>query len=97
MRTSKAVRCADLLLAGLLAGNELGTWAAVHPAVKELAPAGAAAAEQALTRRFGAVMPFWKAKGRIQRLSIEELEVGRLRVRELIVDREQGAPESGEV
>jgi hypothetical protein len=28
-------------------------------------------------------------KGRIKRLDIEELEVGRLRVRELVIDQEQ--------
>lgn len=53
------IRPANLLLAGMLAGNELGTWAAVHPALEELSPAERLRAEQALTRRFGAVMPAW--------------------------------------
>ncbi len=52
-------RSANLLLAGMLAGNELGTWAAVHPALEELSPAERLRAEQALTRRFGAIMPAW--------------------------------------
>ena len=56
---SKAVRLGNLLLAGMLAGNELGTWVAVHPALGELGPAERLRAEQALTRRFGAVMPAW--------------------------------------
>ena len=53
------IRPANLLLAGMLAGNELGTWAAVHPALGELDPPERLRAEQALTRRFGAVMPAW--------------------------------------
>ena len=56
---SKAVRLGNLLLAGMLAGNEFGTWAAVHPALEELSPAERLRAEQALTRRFGAIMPAW--------------------------------------
>jgi hypothetical protein len=55
----KTVRSVNLLLAGTLTGNELGTWAAVHPAVEELSPAERLRAEQALTRRFGAIMPAW--------------------------------------
>jgi len=31
----KIARFVNLLLAGLLAGNEFGTWAAVHPALDE--------------------------------------------------------------
>jgi len=55
----KTIRLVNLLLAGMLAGNELGTWAAVHPALEELSPPERLRAEQALTRRFGAVMPAW--------------------------------------
>lgn len=55
----KTIRSVNLLLAGMLAGNELGTWAAVHPALEELNPAERLRAEQALTRRFGAIMPAW--------------------------------------
>ncbi len=53
------IRPANLLLTGMLAGNELGTWAAVHPALEELSPPERLRAEQALTRRFGAIMPAW--------------------------------------
>jgi len=56
---SRVVRLVNLVLAGMLAGNEFGTWAAVHPAVGRLAPAERVRAEQALTRRLGAIMPFW--------------------------------------
>ena len=55
----KTARLVNLLLAGTLAGNEFGTWAAVHPALEELSPAERLRAEQALTRRFGAIMPAW--------------------------------------
>ncbi len=51
----------NLMAAGLLAGNELGTWAAVHPALEKLRPPERVRAEQELTRRFGAIMPFWMA------------------------------------
>ena len=55
----KTIRSVSLLLAGTLTGNEFGTWAAVHPALEELSPAERLRAEQALTRRFGAIMPAW--------------------------------------
>ena len=55
----KTVRFANLLLAGTLAGNEFGTWVAVHPAVERLSPPERLRAEQELTRRFGAIMPAW--------------------------------------
>jgi len=56
---SKTVRFANLALAGMLAGNEFGTWAAVHPALSRLGPPERIRAEQELTRRFGAIMPAW--------------------------------------
>ena len=55
----KTVRSVNLLLAGTLAGNEFGTWAAVHPTLEELSPAERLRAEQVLTRRFGVIMPAW--------------------------------------
>lgn len=55
----KITRFVNLLLAGLLAGNEFGTWAAVHPALKRLSTPERIRAEQELTRRYAAVMPFW--------------------------------------
>ena len=56
---SKTVRFANLMLAGMLAGNEFGTWAAVHPSLERLGPRERMRAEQELTRRFGAIMPIW--------------------------------------
>jgi hypothetical protein len=55
----KIARFVNLLLAGLLAGNELGTWAVVHPSLERLGPPERIRAEQELTKRFGAIMPFW--------------------------------------
>lgn len=57
----RIVRFMNLMAAGLLAGNEVGTWAVVHPAMEDLSPPERVRAEQALTRRFGAIMPFWMA------------------------------------
>lgn len=56
---SKTVRFANLALAGMLAGNEFGTWAAVHPSLERLGLPERIRAEQELTRRFGAITPAW--------------------------------------
>jgi Domain of unknown function (DUF1772) len=52
-----ALRLANLAAAAVLTGNELGTLAVVHPAVRELPFEAEVHAEQAITRRYGAVMP----------------------------------------
>jgi hypothetical protein len=49
----------NLVPAGTLTGNEFGTLATVHPALEALGPAERMRAEQEVTRRFGAIMPFW--------------------------------------
>jgi uncharacterized membrane protein len=54
-----AVLIAAVLLAGLLAGNELATLVAFHPALRRLPLRAQVEAEQALTRRLGAIMPFY--------------------------------------
>ena len=54
----KVARFVNLILAGLLAGNEFGTWAAVHPALGRLSTRERIRAEQEVTRRFAAIMPF---------------------------------------
>lgn len=56
---SRTVRFVNLLLAALLAGNEFGTWAAVHRALWSMPTPEHIKAEQALTRRFASIMPFW--------------------------------------
>jgi hypothetical protein len=59
MKASKILRFVNLLLAGTLTGNEVGTLAGVHPALGELSPAEQIRAEQEVTRWLGAIMPFW--------------------------------------
>ena len=55
----RTVRFVNLVLAGMLAGNEFGTWAAVHPSLEKLSPPERIRAEQEVTRRFAAIMPAW--------------------------------------
>ncbi len=55
----KIARFVNLLLAGLLAGNEFGTWAAVHPALEKLSTPERVRAEQEVTRRYAKIMPLW--------------------------------------
>ena len=53
----KVMRFLNLLLAGVLTGNECGGFAGFHPALCELPTEGHARAEQAITSRFGKLMP----------------------------------------
>ena len=53
----EVARFVNLVLAGLLAGNELGTKVAVHPALERLGTPERIRAEQEVTRRYGAIMP----------------------------------------
>ena len=55
----KVARFVNLVLAGLLAGNEVGTKVAVHPSLERLSVPERIRAEQEVTRRYGAIMPFW--------------------------------------
>ncbi len=57
--TTGAILVAAVLLAGLLAGNELAALLAFHPALRRLPLRSRIEAEQALTRRRGAVMPVY--------------------------------------
>jgi len=59
MKVLSIVRSVNLVLAGMLAGNEFGTWAAIHPALGKLGPAERIRAEQEVTRRYAAIMPAW--------------------------------------
>src|SRR5215212_11272374 len=59
MKVLSIVRSVNLVLAGMLAGNEFGTWAAIHPALGKLDPAERIRAEQEVTRRYAAIMPGW--------------------------------------
>lgn len=50
-------RLVNLVLTGMLTGNEFGSWVAVHPALSSLPPHAHLQAEQAVTRRYGRIMP----------------------------------------
>ncbi len=58
MRVRTSARVLNVLAAGVLTGNELGSKLTAHPALGALPPKAHIAAEQALTRRYGQVMPF---------------------------------------
>ena len=53
----RIARLVNLMLAGVLTGNEFGGWAGTHPALRTLPTDAHIRAEQAITRRFGALMP----------------------------------------
>ena len=53
----KAMRFINLLLAGVLTGNEFGGFIGFHPALYELPTEVHARAERAITSRFGKLMP----------------------------------------
>jgi hypothetical protein len=53
----KAMRFINLLLAGVLTGNEFGGLVGFHPALYELPTEAHARAERAITSRFGKLMP----------------------------------------
>ena len=72
----KAARFVNLVLAGLLAGNEFGTKVAVHPALERLGPPERVRAEQEVTRRYAAIMP-----SRCPRLSSRACRCWRSRAR----------------
>ncbi len=55
--TLKAAQFVNVLLTGVLTGNEFGSWAALHPALRELPYQAHVHSEQAVTRRFGKMMP----------------------------------------
>lgn len=57
--TLRIARFVNLVLAGLLAGNEFGSWVAVHRSLWTMPTPEHIRAEQALTRRFKSIMPFW--------------------------------------
>ena len=53
----KLMRFLNLLLAGVLTGNEFGGFVGFHPALYELPTEAHARAERAITSRFGKLMP----------------------------------------
>jgi uncharacterized membrane protein len=55
----KVFRFVNLVLAGLLAGNEFGTKVALHPSLERLDAPERIRAEQEVTRRYAEIMPYW--------------------------------------
>ena len=55
----KMARFVNLLLTGVLTGNEFGGFVGFHPALYELPTEAHARAERAITSRFGKIMPFF--------------------------------------
>ena len=55
--TLKAARFVHLFLTGVLTGNEFGGFVGFHPALYRLSTEAHASAEQAITERFGKIMP----------------------------------------
>ena len=53
----KTARFLNLLLTGVLTGNEFGGFVGFHPALYELPTEAHARAERAITVRFGKIMP----------------------------------------
>ncbi len=51
------IHLANLMLAGILLGNELSTLVVVHPAARSLDLPAQIAMEKSLTKRYGLVMP----------------------------------------
>jgi uncharacterized membrane protein len=49
----------NLVLVGMLTGNEFGSWVTVHPALDGLPLSTHVRAEQAITQRYGRIMPFF--------------------------------------
>ena len=55
--TTDVILVLSVLLSGLLAGNELATLIAFHPALRRIPLRSQVEAERALTRRLGLIMP----------------------------------------
>ena len=60
MRASlRAARLANLMLAGMLTGNEFSGLLAIYPALGTVSPLVRLQAEQAIYQRYGRIMPFY--------------------------------------
>lgn len=62
MRLSlKVTRLVNLVLAGMLTGNEFSGFVAIYPALGRISPMARLEAEQRIYRRLGGIMPFYMA------------------------------------
>ena len=80
----KTARLANLLLVGMLTGNEFGSRAIAHPALRDLPPRAHVQAEQLLTRRYGAIMPFFMTAALASFVPVIALEPERTSRRSLL-------------
>ena len=55
----RIARLVNLVLAGMLTGNEFSGFMAIYPALGRLSPLGRLQAEQEIYRRYGRIMPFY--------------------------------------
>ena len=55
----KVARLVNLVLVGMLTGNEFGTFAAIYPALDRISPVARLEAEQGVYRRMSGIMPFY--------------------------------------
>lgn len=77
MTALKIARLVNLILAGMLTGNELGGRVAVHPALSNLPTRAHIQAEQAVYRRYGAIMPFFMTSTIVSAIPVLSLERNR--------------------
>jgi uncharacterized membrane protein len=80
----KTARLANLILAGMLTGNEFGSRVIAHPALRDLEPRTQIDAEQALTRRYGRIMPVFMTTTLASFLPLIGLEPDRSSPRSLL-------------
>ena len=55
----RVARLVNLVLAGMLTGNEFSGFVAIYPALGRLSPLARLQAEQEIYRRYGRIMPFY--------------------------------------
>ncbi len=58
-RFLRVARLVNLLLTGMLTGNEFSGFVAIYPALGRISPMARMEAEQGIYRRYGRVMPFY--------------------------------------
>jgi len=80
----KTARLANLMLAGMLTGNEFGSRVIAHPALRDLPPRAHVHAEQALTRRYGRIMPLFMTTTLVSFVPLIALEAERTSRRSLL-------------
>ena len=73
----KVARLVNLILAGMLTGNEFSGFMAIYPALGRLSPLARLRAEQEIYRRYGRIMPFYMSSTIASFLPVLLLQRGR--------------------